>query len=281
MSLKKIDFLEQLGKKRQKMTTYGIQNGSCYEQDRSEYDSENSGMEITYEYDPVSGIFLKNYKKKSTDQSTSDVEHCNSADQEKADSEESIEKITNALWEADDKDYWQTGLLLEKGAALGDFICKFKLARWLESIDSTKSIELFEELLTTPGLRFDDNSSIHFHLGKLYMSRYNWVVAYKHFSAAYGIGDAKIAMGVLNHFGLVGIPDTGKAVECFEEAARRYHYSEKELRQICDRFSTEFKKQQEQEQLIKRQEVEIESQRVKIERLERQLFYLEQHRCND
>ena len=249
------------------MTTYENQNKSCYEQDRSEYDSENSGMEITYEYDPVSGIFLKNYKKKSTDQGTSDLEPCKSADQEKA---ESIEKITKAIWDADDQDYWQTGMLLEKGAALGDFTCKFKLATWLESIDASKSITLFEELLTTPGLLFDDNSSIHFHLGKLYMSRYNWVVAYKHFSNAYGIGDAKIAMGILKHFGLVGNPDTGKAVECFEEAARRYHYSEKELREICNRFSGEFKKQQEQEQLIKRQAAEIESQRVKIQNLERQ-----------
>lgn len=265
------------------MTTYEIQNGSCYEQDRSEYDSENQEMEITYEYDPVSGIFLKNYKKKTTDQGTSDIvaDSNKTTDQGTSDvvvdSEESIEHITNALWEMDDKEYWQKGILLEKGAALGDFLCKFKLATWLESIDSTKSIELFEELLTTSGLRFDDNSSIHFHLGKLYMSRYNWEVAYKHFSDAYGIGDAKIAMGVLEHFGLVGIPDTGKAVQCFEEAARRYHYSEKELRQICDRFSTEFKKQQEQEQLIKRQEAEIESQRVKIEKLESQLFYLAQH----
>lgn len=184
---------------------------------------------------------------------------------------EELEKIITALWNADDSDYWQTGILLEKGAALGDFICKFKLATWLESIDSTKSIELFEELLTTPNLRFDDNSSIHFHLGKLYMSRYNWVIAYKHFSAAYANGDAKIAMGVLKHFGLVGNPDTGKALECFEEAARRYHYSEKELREICDRFSGEFKKQQEQEQMLKRQSAEIESQRVKIEKLESQL----------
>ena len=53
-------------------------------------------------------------------------------------------------------------------------------------------------------------------------------IAYKHFSDAYGIGDAKIAMGILKHFGLVGIPDTGKAVQCFEEPAQRYHYSEKE-----------------------------------------------------
>ena len=67
-------------------------------------------------------------------------------------------------------------------------------------------------------------------------------------------------MGVLKHFGLVGNQDTGKAVECFEEAAQRYHYSEKELREICDRF----KKQQEQEQMIKTQAAEIESQRVKI-----------------
>ena len=74
-------------------------------------------------------------------------------------------------------------------------------------------------------------------------------------------------MGILNHFGLVGIPDTGKAVQCFEEAAQRYHYSEKELREICDRFSTEFKKQQEQEQKIKRQAAEIESQRIKIKQL--------------
>lgn len=270
------------------MTTYEIQNESCYEQDRSEYDSENQEMEITYEYDPVSGIFLKNYKKKTSDEGMSNVvaDSNKTTDQDTsdvgtsdvvADSEESIEHITNALWEMDDKEYWQKGILLEKGAALGDFLCKFKLATWLESIDSTKSIELFEELLTTSGLRFDDNSSIHFHLGKLYMSRYNWEVAYKHFSDAYGIGDAKIAMGVLKHFGLVGIPDTGKAVQCFDEAARRYHYSEKELRQICDRFSTEFKKQQEQEQLIKRQQAEIESQRVKIENLERQLFYLAQH----
>jgi hypothetical protein len=188
-------------------------------------------------------------------------------------SEEDIVKIQKAIWDADDKDYWQTGILLEKGASLGDFMCKFKLASWLESIDASKSIALFEELLTTPGLSFDDKSHIHFHLGKLYMSRYNWVIAYKHFSSAYGIGDAKIAMGILKHFGLVGTPDTGKAVECFEEAARRYHYSEKELREICDRFSGEFKKQQEQEQMIKTQATEIESQRVKIEYLERQLKY--------
>jgi hypothetical protein len=84
-------------------------------------------------------------------------------------------------------------------------------------------------------------------------------------------------MGILNHFGLVGIPDTGKAVQCFEEAARRYHYSEKELREICDRFSTEFKKQQEQEQKIKMQAAEIESQRVKIETLERKLNYYMHH----
>ena len=257
------------------MTIYEIQNESCYEQDRSEYDSENQEMEITYEYDPVSGIFLKNYKKKTSDEGMSNENKTTDQDTSDvvADSEESIEHITNALWEMDDKEYWQKGILLEKGAALGDFLCKFKLATWLESIDSTKSIELFEELLTTSGLRFDDNSSIHFHLGKLYMSRYNWEVAYKHFSDAYGIGDAKIAMGVLKHFGLVGIPDTGKAVQCFEEAARRYHYSEKELRQICDRFSTEFKKQQEQEQMIKTQATEIESQLVKIEYLERQLKY--------
>ena len=186
-------------------------------------------------------------------------------------SSDELEKITNAIWYADDSDYWQTGLLLEKGASLGDYLCKFKLATWLESIDPTRSIALFEELLTTPGLPFDENSSIHFHLGKLYMSRYNWEIAYKHFSSAYANGDAKIAMGVLKHFGLVGIPDTGKAVQCFEEAARRYHYSEKELREICDRFSSEFKKQQEQEQMIKRQAEEIEYQRVKIEKLEYQL----------
>jgi len=190
-----------------------------------------------------------------------------------ASTSDELEKIINALWNADDSDYWQTGLLLEKGAALGDFVSKFKLATWLESIDPEKSIALFEELLTTQDLRFDDKSCIHFQLGKLYISRYNWVVAYKHFSDAYGISDAKIAMGILKHFGLVGIPDTGKAVKCFEEAARRYHYSEKELREICDRFSTEFKKQQEQEQTINRQAAEIESQRVKIEQLERQLNY--------
>ena len=190
-----------------------------------------------------------------------------------SDDSNSLEEIRNALWVADDSDYWQTGKLLEKGAALGDFLCKFKLATWLESIDATRSIDIFEELLTAQDLRFDDKSSIHFHLGKLYISRYNWVLAYKHFSDAYGIGDAKIAMGILKHFGLVGIPDTVKAVQCFDEAARRYHYSEKELREICDRFSTEFKKQQEQEQKIKMQAAEIESQRVKIETLERQLNY--------
>lgn len=189
-------------------------------------------------------------------------------------SSDELEEIRTALWQADDSDYWQTGQLLEKGAALGDFVCKFKLATWLESIDTKKSIDIFEELLTTQDLRFDDKSSIHFHLGKLYISRYNWVVAYKHFSDAYAIGDAKIAMGILKHLGLVGIPDTGKAVQCFEEAARRYHYSEKELREICDRFSAEFKKQQEQEQTIKRQAAEIESQRIKIEQLERQLTYM-------
>ena len=188
-------------------------------------------------------------------------------------SDDELEKIKNALWNVDDSEYWQTGILLEKGAALGDFICKFKLATWLESIDPKKSIDIFEELLTTQDLRFDDKSSIHFHLGKLYISRYNWVLAYNHFSDAYGIGDAKIAMGILKHFGLVGIPDTVKAVQCFDEAARRYHYSEKELREICDRFSTEFNKKQEQEQTIKRQAAEIESQRVKIEKLERQLNY--------
>ena len=230
------------------------------EKNLSEYDSGNSEMEITYEYDPVTGIFLKNYNKKGTDQSTRDVVPL-------IDSEEDLVKINKAIWDADDQDYWQTGILLEKGAALGDFMCKFKLATWLESIDATRSIEIFEELLTTPELRFDDNSSIHFHLGKLYMSRYNWVIAYKHFSSAYAIGDAKIAMGVLKQFGLVGNQDTGKALECFEEAARRYHYSEKELREICDRF----KKQQEQEQMIKTQAAEIESQRVNIEKLERQL----------
>ena len=194
-----------------------------------------------------------------------------------ADDSDALQKIITALWNADDKDYWQTGLLLEKGAALGDFLCKFKLASWLASIDSTRSIELFEELLTSPELRFDDKSSIHFHLGKLYISRYNWVIAYKHFSSAYAIGDAKIAMGILKHFGLVGNPDTGKAIECFEEAARRYHYSEKELKEICDRFSDEFKKQQEQEQTIKRQAAEIESQRIKIETLERKLNYYMRH----
>jgi len=194
-------------------------------------------------------------------------------EKEPATSSDELEKIRNALWNADDSDYWRTGILLEKGAALGDFLCKFRLATCLESIDATRSIELFEELLTTQGLRFDDKSHIHFHLGKLYISRYNWVVAYKHFSNAYAIADAKIAMGILKHFGLVGIPDTGKAVQCFEEAARRYHYSEKELREICDRFSTEFKKQQEQEQKIKMQAAEIESQRIKIETLERKLNY--------
>jgi hypothetical protein len=199
--------------------------------------------------------------------------HSFQVEEKTSSSSDELEEITNALWKIDDKDYWQTGILLEKGASLGDFICKIKLATWLESIDPTKSIEIFEELLANPGLRFDDNSMIHYHLGKLYMSRYNWVVAYKHFSDAYGIGDAKIAMGVLKHFGLVGIPDTGKAIQCFDEAARRYHYSEKELREICDRFSTEFKKQQEQEQKIKMQAAEIESQRVKIEHLERQLNY--------
>ena len=131
-----------------------------------------------------------------------------------SDSDE-LEKIINALWNTDDSEYWQKGILLEKGATLGDFSCKFKLATWLESIDPTKSIALFEELLTTQDLKFDDKSHIHFHLGKLYISRYNWVVAYKHFSNAYAIGDAKIAMGILKHFGLVGIPDTGKAVQCF------------------------------------------------------------------
>ena len=188
-----------------------------------------------------------------------------------ADDSDALQKIITALWNADDKDYWQTGLLLEKGASLGDFLCKFKLASWLASIDATRSIELFEELLTSPELRFDDKSSIHYQLGKLYISRYNWVIAYKHFSSAYAIGDAKIAMGILKHFGLVGNPDTGKAIECFEEAARRYHYSEKELKEICDRFSSEFKKQQEQAQMIKMQAAEIESQRIKIEKLERQL----------
>ena len=199
--------------------------------------------------------------------------HSFQVEEKTSSSSDALEEIINALWFADDKDYWQKGILLEKGASLGDFICKLKLATWLESIDPTKSIEIFEELLATPGLRFDDNSMIHYHLGKLYMSRYNWVVAYKHFSSAYGIGDSKIAMGVLKHFGLVGIPDTGKAIQCFDEAARRYHYSEKELREICDRFSAEFKKQQEQEQKIKMQAAEIESQRVKIEHLERQLNY--------
>ena len=188
-----------------------------------------------------------------------------------ADDSDALQKIITALWNADDKNYWQTGLLLEKGAALGDFLCKFKLASWLASIDATRSIELFEELLTSPELRFDDKSSIHYQLGKLYISRYNWVIAYKHFSSAYAIGDAKIAMGILKHFGLVGNPDTGKAIECFEEAARRYHCSEKELKEICDRFSSEFKKQQEQAQMIKMQAAEIESQRIKIEKLERQL----------
>ena len=188
-----------------------------------------------------------------------------------AEDSDALQKIITALWNADDKDYWQTGLLLEKGAALGDFLCKFKLASWIASIDSTRSIELFEELLTSPELRFDDKSSIHYQLGKLYISRYNWVIAYKHFSSAYAIGDAKIAMGILKHFGLVGNPDTGKAIECFEEAARRYHYSEKELKEICDRFSSEFKKQQEQAQMIKVQAAEIEYQRIKIEKLERQL----------
>jgi len=129
-----------------------------------------------------------------------------------SDDSEYLEKIRTALWNADDSDYWQTGMLLEKGAALGDFLCKFKLATWLESIDPTKSIDIFEKLLTTLDLRFDDKSSIHFHLGKLYISRYNWVIAYKHFNDAYAIGDAKIAMGILKHFGLVGIPDTEKAV---------------------------------------------------------------------
>ena len=193
-----------------------------------------------------------------------------------ADDSDALQKIITALWNADDKDYWQTGLLLEKGAALGDFLCKFKLASWLASIDATRSIELFEELLTSPELRFDDKSSIHYQLGKLYISRYNWVIAYKHFSSAYAIGDAKIAMGILKHFGLVGNPDTGKAIECFEEAARRYHYSEKELKEICDRFSSEFKKQQEQAQMIKMQAAEIESQRIKIEKLERQLKSVKQ-----
>ena len=191
-----------------------------------------------------------------------------------SDNSDALEEIRNDLWKADDSDYWQTGILLEKGAALGDFSSKYKLATWLESIDPTKSIALFEELLTTQDLQFDDKSHIHFHLGKLYISRYNWVVAYKHFSDAYAIADAKIAMGILKHFGLVGIPDTGKAVQCFEEAARRYHYSEKQLREICDRFSTEFKKQQEQEQKIKMQAAEIESQRIKIEQLESQLTYM-------
>jgi hypothetical protein len=199
--------------------------------------------------------------------------HSFQVEEKKSASSDELEEIINALWKIDDKDYWQTGLLLEKGASLGDFICKVKLATWLESIDPTKSIEIFEELLATPGLRFDDNSMIHYHLGKLYMSRYNWVVAYKHFSNAYANGDAKIAMGILKHFGLVGNPDTGKAIQCFDEAARRYHYSEKELREISDRFSAEFKKQQEQEQKIKMQAAEIESQRVKIEQLERQLNY--------
>jgi hypothetical protein len=227
----KIDFLTQLRNKNTEMTT---QEGNSYEQNSSEYDSEetNSGPKA-----------------------------------------EELVEINKAIWFADEKDYWQTAILLEKGAALGDFMCKFKLASWLESIDPSKSIALFEELLTTPELSFDDNSHIHFHLGKLYMSRYNWVVAYKHFSSAYGICDAKIAMGILKHFGLVGIPDTGTAVQCFEEAARRYHYSEKELREICERFSSEFKKQQEQEQMIKMQAAEIESQRLKIEYLERQLKY--------
>ncbi len=31
-------------------------------------------------------------------------------------SEEDIVKIQKAIWDADDKDYWQTGILLEKGA---------------------------------------------------------------------------------------------------------------------------------------------------------------------
>ena len=47
--------------------------------------------------------------------------------------------------------------------------------------------------------------------------------------------------------------------------------SEKELKEICDRFSSEFKKQQEQAQMIKVQAAEIEYQRIKIEKLERQL----------
>lgn len=214
--------------------------------------------------------FLGRYQKINTEMTTQiELGKVTSSDDSDA-----LEKIRNALWVADDSDYWQTGMLLEKGASLGDFVCKFKLGIWLESIDPTKSIDIFEELLITPDLRFDDKSSIHFHLGKLYISRYNWIIAYKHFSDAYAIGDAKIAMGILKHFGLVGIPDTRKAVQCFDEAARRYHYSEKELRDICDRFSTEFKKQQEQEQKIKMQAAEIESQRVKIEQLERQLKYM-------
>jgi hypothetical protein len=43
-----------------------------------------------------------------------------------ASTSDELEKIINALWNADDSDYWQKGLLLEKGAALGDFLSKFK-----------------------------------------------------------------------------------------------------------------------------------------------------------
>lgn len=195
---------------------------------------------------------------------------CCSTNESDTEDEAEVREICKAIWDADDNDYWNTGFLLEKGAALGDFGCQFKLAAWLESIDPTRSIRLFEELVTG-NITFDDKSSIHFHLGKLYMSRYNWKTAYAHFSDAYGIGDAKIAMGILEHFGLVGVPDTRAAVLHFEEAARRYHFSEKEINEICQRFSAELKKQQEQTELIKLQATEIENQRVKIAQLERQL----------
>ena len=181
--------------------------------------------------------------------------------------EEELSELIKNIWDAEDKgDFWQTGLLLEKVITFEnvDYVFKYQLAKWLVSIAPNRSIELFKELLIDKTVSFDDISWIHFHLGKLYMSQYDWNTAFEHLRKAYGNTDAKIAMGMLINCGFIGNPDTFSCVNYFDEAANRYHPSEKKLREICEYFLGERKKQKEKDELLKLQQ-------QTISKLERQL----------
>lgn len=175
--------------------------------------------------------------------------------------QEELRELINNIWNSEDKgDVWQTGTLLEKVITYenADYVFKFQLAKWLISIDPNRSIALFKELLTDKTVLFDDISWIHFYLGKLYMSQYNWSTAFEHFQKTYGHADARVMMGMLINCGLVGNPDSASCVQHFDEAARRYHPSEKKLKEICEHFLNEFKKQKEKDDLIKLQQRTIE-----------------------